>query len=362
MHPGAWIAWVLLVMVVALATTNPLYLAILLLCVLLVATFAPRTGTGAASFRTLLVFGMVMLAISVTVATVNGSYGDHILFTTPGPEIPDWLGGLRLGGPVSAEGLVAASVRGLAIMCVFLAFGVFNGAVSPHRILRTTPGALFHASLVLTVGLTLLPLTIEDFRRIREMRALRGAPGGARDLPALVVPAVINGLERAMQLAEAMEARGYAASSAPPRYARLLAAASAPLFVAAAWLWFYTDRGQWLGAALALAGTGCLAAWFRAASHAHATTSFEDDPMSALERAGAVLSAGALAALLTLRALDIASLTYNPFAGLPAPGFSLAGAGLMLAAAWPVFVLFLTPSPREVTEQSAVSAAREVAA
>lgn len=37
---------VLLVMVVALATTNPLYLGIVLLSVLLVAAFAPRSGAG----------------------------------------------------------------------------------------------------------------------------------------------------------------------------------------------------------------------------------------------------------------------------------------------------------------------------
>ena len=46
MTPAAWIAWVLLVMVVALATTNPLYLGIVLLSVLLVAAFAPRSGAG----------------------------------------------------------------------------------------------------------------------------------------------------------------------------------------------------------------------------------------------------------------------------------------------------------------------------
>ena len=130
-----------------------------------------------------------MLGVSVLVATINGNYGDHILFTIPGPSIPSWLGGLRLGGPVSAEGLAAAAIRGVTIVCIFLAFGVFNGAVSPHRVLRTTPAALFHASLVLTVGLTLLPSSIEDLRRTAN-RTLRGARGGFRDLPALVVPAV----------------------------------------------------------------------------------------------------------------------------------------------------------------------------
>ncbi|HMO96758.1 MAG TPA: energy-coupling factor transporter transmembrane component T, partial [Tepidiformaceae bacterium] len=274
MHPAAWIAWVLMVMVVALATTNPFYLAITLLAIILVAVLAPRTGAGVTSFRALLIFGVVMLTVSVLIATINGSYGDHILFTIPGPEIPRWLGGLRLGGPVSAEGLVAAAIRGLAILCVLLAFGVFNGAVSPHRILRSTPAALFQASLVVTVGLTLLPSSIEDLRRVREMRALRGAPGGIRGLPAMVVPAGGGGLERSMQLAEAMEARGYGAAPPLPRRPRMAASASAPLLIAGAWIWFYEIDIRWIGALMFLAAVGMLAWWWRSAAAAHRTTRY----------------------------------------------------------------------------------------
>jgi energy-coupling factor transport system permease protein len=286
-----------------------------------------------------------MMAVSILIATINGSYGDHILFTVPGPEIPRWLGGLRLGGPVSAEGLAGASIRGLTIICIFLAFGVFNGAVSPHRVLRSTPGALFQASLVLTVGLTLLPASIEDFRRIREMRALRGAPGGLRGLTGVVVPSVINGLERSMQLAEAMEARGYAASPPPPRWARVLAVCSAPLLIAAAWTWFYTEGGRLFGAAFALGGAMCIAAWFIAAGRVHRTTSFEDEPLRPLERAAVALSVAGGVALLWLRGTGHGALTYNPVAGLPAPEFAPLAAALVITTAWPAAVLLLSDKP-----------------
>jgi len=354
MHPAAWVAWVCFVMVVALATTNPLYLAVVLLCVVLVAVLAPRTGTGVASFRALALFGVAMITFSVLIATVNGSYGNHILFTIPGPEIPRWLGGLSLGGPVSGEGLVAAAIRGFAILCVFLAFGVFNGAVSPHRVLRSTPAALFHASLVVTVGLTLLPASIEDLRRIREMRALRGARGGIRDLPALVVPAVIGGLERSMRLAEAMEARGYAASPPPPAAARLLSVASVPLLVAGAWAWFYSGAWQWAGAVLGLAGLAALGGWFILAGRAHRTTRLSDEPVPFAQRIAIAASLAGLVAILTARGLGSLSLTYNPFAGLPVPGFSPAGVLLMLICAWPVVFLFFQPAPQPSREPERV--------
>jgi energy-coupling factor transport system permease protein len=361
MHPLAWVAWVSLVMTVALVTTNPLYLGVVFLCVILVSVLAPRTANGIAGFRALLIFGVGMFAVSLLIATVNGNYGDHILFTIPGPAIPHWLGGLRLGGPVSAEGLVAASIRGLAILCVLLAFGVFNGAVSPHSVLRSTPAALFHAGLVVTVGLTLLPASIEDVRRIREMRALRGARAGLRQLPALVVPAVINGLERSMRLAEAMEARGYGAAPPGPRGAQVIGAAAAPLFVVAAWGWYYYEWSRPLALGAALLGLGALAFWGMAAARRRHTTRFNTEPMPAADRACIGLSAGGVALAIVAGSADWFALKYNPFAGLAAPPFSVVGALLALSCAWPaVRIAFAPARASESAEADAVVSAEAV--
>ena len=47
----AWMSWIALVMAVALVTTNPLYLAIVFLSVVLVGVLAPKTNTGIAGIR-----------------------------------------------------------------------------------------------------------------------------------------------------------------------------------------------------------------------------------------------------------------------------------------------------------------------
>lgn len=347
MSAGAWVAWVGMVMVVALSTTNPLYLTVILLCIVLVAVVAPRTATAVTSVRALALFGLGMLAISLVIATVNGSYGDHILFTIPGPTVPEWLGGLRLGGPVSAEGLVAATVRGLSIIAVLLAFGVFNGAVSPQRVLRSTPASLFQASLVVTIGLTLLPSSIEDLRRVREMRALRGAPGGFRGLPGLVVPAVIGGLERSMRLAEAMEARGYGAAPPLPASTRYAAAAAVPCLIAAAWCWFYEPDRRPIAVGALVAAVLLLWWWWRSAAAAHRTTRHGVEPMTAPDRAAIWFAVCGIGLTLALRAAGAGELTYNPFAGLPVPGFSPWGAALALATGWPALRILFWPETRE---------------
>lgn len=333
-------------MVVALSASNPLYLALILLGVILVAVLAPKGGTAVAGFRALLTFGLVMFVVAVVVATINGNYGDHILFEIPGPEFPRWLGGLRLGGPVSAEGLVASCIRALAILCVLLAFAVFNGAVSPHQVLHTAPAALFHAGLVVTVGLTLLPSSIEDVRRLREMRALRGGATGLRGLPPLVVPAVIGGLERSMRLAEAMEARGYASGPPPAPLPRAIALLSAPLLLVATSLWFYYPDWRPLAAVSAIAAVGCLAFWVRAASSSRQTTRLHQEPLPPADAACVALSLAGIGFALFGPAVGWLDMGYDPFDGLPMPPFELAGALLAVACAWPALRLALAPVPR----------------
>lgn len=358
MPPVAWVSWIALVMAVALTSTNPFYLGVVLLCVLLVAVLAPRTASAVAGVRALMLFGAGLFAVSMLIAVVNGNYGGHILFTIPGPDVPSWLGGLRIGGPVSAEGLVAAAVRGLAIFCVLLAFGVFNGAVSPQRVLRSAPAALFHAGLVVTVGLTLLPATVEDVRRIREMRALRGAPTGLRSLPSLVVPAVIGGLERSMRLAEAMEARGYGVATETPRLPRFAGAASAPLLLAAASCWYYYPALRPAGLVLALLAAAALGFWGYGAARSRHTTRLREEPAALGDRVLAYASFALAAAAIAGTSAGWFDTSYNPFDGLHWPRFSAAGGLLALSCAWPALRLAFAPLPQQAGEPAPAAAGR----
>ncbi|MGD9932960.1 MAG: energy-coupling factor transporter transmembrane component T [Dehalococcoidia bacterium] len=344
MHPGSWVAWLALAMGVALSTTNPLYLVVLILTLSLVAVLAPRAeGVATGGVRAVLLFGGGMFALSLIVAVVNGSYGDHILFTVPGPSFPSWMGGLSLGGPISAEGLVAAAIRGTAITCIVVAFFVFSSSVSPQRLLRTSPAALFQAGLVLTVGLTLVPSVVEDLRRVREVRALRGASNGFRSLPSLAVPILLGGLERAMRTAEAMEARGYAAASPVPRIASVAVVVSPALGLAAASVWFFYPGFRWLAVLAAVGGGVAFAVWLRFAARSRRTTRYRPEPIAPAERVAALCSCS-LAVAVVLGLLPGLDLGYNPFAGLPWPAFGPQSLLPIAACAWPLPFVLATPA------------------
>jgi energy-coupling factor transport system permease protein len=338
MHPLAWVAWTALVMTIALTSTNPYYHGLVLVSIVLVAASAPRTAQGTTALRTVFVFAVIVLVMSVGISVINGGYGEHVLFTMPSPRAPDWLGGLAIGGPVSAESLVAGATRGAGILCVLLAFATFNASVSPQRVLRTAPAALFHAGLVVTIGLSLLPASIDDMRRLRELRAVRGAPSGLRSVPSLVVPAVIGGLERSMRLAEAMEARGYAAAEGRPRWLPVAGALSPPVLLAAAITWFYYPAARPLAALLVMAGVVVLAGWAIGGSRNRATTRYHDERMPWQDRALMVVSFAGAAAVVVASSMGAIDLAYNPFAGLAAPTFGAAEALIAASAAWPAFL------------------------
>ena len=63
---------------------------------------------------------------------------------------------------------------------------------------------------VTSIAITFVPQTVTRFTEIREAQALRGhRVRRIGDLLPLIIPLLAGGMERSMDLAEAMEARGY---------------------------------------------------------------------------------------------------------------------------------------------------------
>jgi energy-coupling factor transport system permease protein len=69
---------------------------------------------------------------------------------------------------------------------------------------------LFHVGLATTIALTFVPQVVLQLQAIRDAQRLRGHHFRSwRDGLPLLVPLLSGGLERSIQLAEAMESRGY---------------------------------------------------------------------------------------------------------------------------------------------------------
>ena len=99
---------------------------------------------------------------------------------------------------------------GLALVTLLLIFAVFNVAVDQARLLRMTPGFIQGVGVAAGIAVAFVPQMVASWQAIREAQQVRGHKvRGVRDMLPLVMPLLVTALERAMQLAESMEARGF---------------------------------------------------------------------------------------------------------------------------------------------------------
>ena len=128
--------------------------------------------------------------------------GFHVLWT--GPHVPV-VGTLDL----TWEELELGALNGLRLTALALAFGAY-ALLLDHDALVGAVGVARRSSLAVALATRLVPTLERDAAGLAE--ALRGrgvAVTGVRGHARLLSPLVAGSLERASNLAEAMEARGY---------------------------------------------------------------------------------------------------------------------------------------------------------
>lgn len=211
LHPGAWWLWAAGLALAAGRTTNPLLLGLVVAVAGYVVAACRTTAPWARSYATFLKLGVALVLLGVAVRTVLGPGGSgEVVLRLPAVPLPAWLAGLHLGGAVRSGPLLEAAYSGLQLLAGLAAFGAANSLASPQRLLKALPGALYEAGLVVTVALSFAPEAVATAGRLRTARRLRGRPStGLAALTGIGVPLLGGALDRSLQLAAAMDSRGY---------------------------------------------------------------------------------------------------------------------------------------------------------
>jgi energy-coupling factor transport system permease protein len=144
---------------------------------------------------------------------------------------------------VTTEEIAGAAVQALRLAAVTLAFAVYALLLDHDSLLRSARFAR-RSALVVALATRLVPTLERDVRGLVEALRGRGVEvEGIRGRARLVSPLVSGSLERALNLAEAMEARGYgragATRSPSPRWRsldRVAIGAALVLMAGAVWL------------------------------------------------------------------------------------------------------------------------------
>ena len=339
-HPLAWWAWALGLMVAAGRTTNPVLLgAILGVLAVVVAARRPE-APWAGAFDAALRLGVVVLVARTLLQVLLGApLGVNEVLTLPQVALPGWMAGVRLGGLVTWESLVVGLCEGLRLAVMIACAGAANSLAAPSRLLRSVPAALYELGVAVVVALTFAPHLLDDARRVRAARRLRGHEesrlvGFAR----AGGPVLEGGLERSIQLAAAMDSRGYGRSGPLPESRRrtqtgLVLAGFAGVLVG---LYGLMDAAapRWLGWPLLGLGALTAALGLREAGRRSARTAYRPDPWALPEWLTA--GSGAVVALVfSLTGTTTLMLSVIPLAWPAAPLLPMAAVLLAAGpAAW----------------------------
>ena len=200
LHPGAWWVWAVALAAAASRTQNPVPLALILGVTGFVVAARRSSAPWARSYAAFLRLSLALIVVRILFQALlsTGAQGPTVLFTLPSLPMPSGSG-LKLGGEVTLEAVLRAFYEGLQLATILCCVGAANAL-----------GALYEIGVACVIALTFAPQLVTDAARVRAAHRLRGRNGtGLRSLGRLAMPVLEGALERSVDLAAAMDSRGY---------------------------------------------------------------------------------------------------------------------------------------------------------
>jgi energy-coupling factor transporter transmembrane protein EcfT len=98
-------------------------------------------------------------------------------------------------------------------------FGAAASLTSPHRLLRVLPVYIYEFAVAVVIATSVLPQIVTSVKRIRMAQRLRGqSTKGFTSWKRVAIPLLEESLARSLDLAAAMDSRGYGVSKKRSRY------------------------------------------------------------------------------------------------------------------------------------------------
>jgi len=219
-HPLTWWLWaVLIATTLLLANTRAISVAIVT-STLVLALSMQRQTAGFYTFRWALRFAVIAFCFRMFIAIFIGvPMPGRTIFTLPQLQLPDFLVGIRIGGPVTTQRLLSGFDEAVLLVALILIFATANALSNPHSLLRILPQRFYGLGLAGVISTSVAPQAARGIERVRSARRLRGQSShGIRSWRGVALPVLEDSLERSIDLAAGLESRGYGYSPRPTRY------------------------------------------------------------------------------------------------------------------------------------------------
>ncbi len=162
---------------------------------------------------------LVIVAIRTFVGVAIGvPVPGTTLFELPILYLPNWMAGIRVGGAITQERLFFAFSEGIHIATLISIFAAATSLTSPHRLLRQMPIFIYEFGVALVITTSVLPQLVASASRIKTAQRMRGIT--RRGWSGVALALLEESLARSLDLAAAMDSRGYGFSRKRSRYKR----------------------------------------------------------------------------------------------------------------------------------------------
>jgi energy-coupling factor transport system permease protein len=196
------------ILVLSLVLDSPLFLLVVFLSTLPLVKAARVWHEWLAAMRLALYLSAAIILINALVS----SHGTHVLYDAPF-HLP------LVGAPViTLEAIIYGAVMSLRLLSIISAFALLTFTVNPDDMMLAMIKMRlpYKSVLVTSLSARFIPTLLDDVARITDVQRSRGLeldrgrlPQRIKSRAAIVTALLANSLDRAVQVAEAMESRAF---------------------------------------------------------------------------------------------------------------------------------------------------------
>jgi energy-coupling factor transport system permease protein len=208
LNPFSKLGWITSILVLSLVLDSPLFLLVVFLSTLPLVKAARVWHEWLTAMKLALYLSAAIILINALVS----SHGTHVLYEAPF-HLP------LVGAPViTLEAIIYGAVMSLRLLSIISAFALLTFTVNPDDMMLAMIKMRlpYKSVLVTSLSARFIPTLLDDVARITDVQRSRGLELNRGRLPqriksraAIVTALLSNSLDRAVQVAEAMESRAF---------------------------------------------------------------------------------------------------------------------------------------------------------
>jgi len=319
-NSGIWILWLILNTFFLLSTRNPVYLMIVLIGLFVSGNRLASKSQNTSWLRNNLRFLITIVLLSTLINALLTHTGRTILFSLP----QNWL---LIGGNITVESIFYGAVNGMVIGALYLLFNIINMALSIKQITRLIPKAFHPIAMTVTIALTFFPSIQKRAQEIKEAQMIRGnRMKKLSDWLPVVLPLLITSLEKAIQLAESMTARGFQTHPAKHSNLTIIGLIAAAFAVFSGWILHLYSYPIWISLSCYSIGAIVILSLLLISIRQSNVTSYHKEVWQSKDIViGIFLSCSLIAFVFLLSNGVISSLSHSPYPEIHFPPFQFSG-------------------------------------